>query len=153
MFKPAPHCVLLVRAGAQRFQRFRLVREMRAQSPEEIGIESLPAIQRTEADALLFLEHMSDALGGGADDAKREPATDAKGQTRESGNLTPSQGLIGVVPILALNGPELALIGLNDEINALIAGGELEFLRYRKGNFPVQPDMLELTRIFRLRRR
>ena len=98
---------------------------MRTQAREEIGIEPLPDIQRTEPDALLFLEHMGNALGAGADDAKRESATDAKGQARERGNLAPSQGLIGVLPILALDSPELAVVGFSDEINAPISGGQL----------------------------
>jgi hypothetical protein len=123
---------------------------MRPQAREEIGIEPLPDIQRTESDALLFLEHMSNALGGGADDAKRKSATDPKGQPGERGNLTPSQGRIGVLPILALDSPELAVVGLSDEINALIGDRQLEFLRHRRRHFTVQPDMPELARIFGL---
>ncbi|HRZ56029.1 MAG TPA: hypothetical protein P5525_11300 [Candidatus Paceibacterota bacterium] len=124
--------------------------KVRPQPGEEIGIESLPNIQRAESDALLILEHMRDALGGGADDPKRETSTDAKRQTRESGNLAPGQGMLGGLPVFALDAPEIAVVGFRDEINALIGVGELELLANRLRHFPMQPDVLELAGVFRL---
>jgi hypothetical protein len=92
---------------------------------------------------------MGNAFGGGADDAKRKSATHAKREAREGGNLAPCQGLIGVLPILALDGPELAVVGLYDEINTLIGGRQLEFLRDGLRHFAVQPNVLELAGILR----
>ena len=114
--------------GFSGFSTSGLVGEVRPQAGEEIGIERLPDIQRAESDALLILEHMGDALGGGADDPEGKSAADPEGEAGEGGNIAPGQRVIGVLPILALDGPELAVVGLGDEVDALIGGGQLEFL-------------------------
>ena len=54
------------------------------------------------------------------------------------------------MPILALDSPEFAVVGLSDEINALIGGRQLELLRDGLRHFTVKPDVFELARVFRL---
>ncbi len=79
------HRALLVPHGFQWFQQRRLVGEMGAKAFEEIRVERLPDIKRAKADALLVLEHMGDALGGGADDAEGKSPADTEGKAGESG--------------------------------------------------------------------
>ena len=38
------------------------------------------------------------------------------------------QLLIGVLPILTLDGPELAFMGLSDEVDALVGGRQVKLL-------------------------
>ena len=87
----------------------------------------------------------------GADDAKRESTADTECEARERGNIAPGQGVIGVLPILALDGPEFAAVGFGDYIDALIGGGQFELPRHRQRHFLVQPDMFQFARILGLK--
>src|SRR6058998_3329247 len=58
--------------------------------------------------------------------------------------------MIGLLAILALDGPELAVVRLRDEINALIGVRKLELLQHRLRHFAVKPHMLYLAGVFRL---
>ena len=57
--------------------------------------------------------------------------------------------MIGVLAILALDRPELAVVGLRDDVDALVGGGELEFPRDGLRDFAAQPDVFELAGVFR----
>ena len=59
--------------------------------------------------------------------------------------------MIGPLPILALDGPELAIVGFRDEIDALVGGGEVEPPCYGLRHFAVKPDVLELAGILWLK--
>jgi len=102
-----------------------------------------------EADALLILEYMGDALGGGTDDAEGKIPADSEGKAGEGGDVTPGERMVGVLAILALDRPEVAVVGLGDDVDALVGGGELEFPRDGLRDFALEPDMLEFAGVFR----
>src|SRR6266699_1088577 len=58
--------------------------------------------------------------------------------------------MIRLLAILALDGPELAVVRLRDEINALIGVRKLELLQHGLRHFAMKPDMLYLAGVFRL---
>jgi hypothetical protein len=131
----------LVWARLGRFQRLSFVCEVRPEPLEKISIEFLPRIQRAESDAFLIFQDMGDAFGGGADEAESESATDTKRQPGKGGNLPPCQRLVGELTILALDGPEFAVVSCGNDINALVSRGQFELLDDGGGNFIVEPDV------------
>lgn len=114
---------------------------MGAEAFEKTGIQRLPDIQRAESNALLILEHMGDALGGGADDAECEPVAHPEGEAGEGGNFPPGERMVGSLAILALDGPEFAVVGFGDDVDALVGGRELEFPRDGLRHFLLEPDV------------
>ena len=136
------------RMGTMRFQQRRLVGEMGAEAFQEIGVERLPDIERAEPDAVLILEHMGDALGGGADDAEGKSTAHPEGEAGEGGDFPPGQGMVGVLAILALDAPEFAVMGFRDNVDALVGGGEFEFSGDGLRHFALEPDVLELAGVF-----
>ena len=116
----------LVRPGLERLEARGLAAEARPKPVEELRVEPLPDIQRAEADAVLLFQDMGDALGGRTDQAERDVAADTERQSSESGKLAPRERVGGVLPVLALDRPKLAVPGFGDEINALVGVRELQ---------------------------
>lgn len=56
--------------------------------------------------------------------------------------------MVRALSILALDGPEPAVTGLSDDIDALVGGGKLEFPRNGLRDFALEPDVLEFAGIF-----
>ena len=56
--------------------------------------------------------------------------------------------MICFLAVFALDGPELAVVGFSEEINPLIGGGPLEFLRDGLWHFTIKPDVLEFAGVF-----
>jgi hypothetical protein len=49
-----------------------------------------------------------------------------------------------------LDRPELAVVGLGDDVDALVGGGEPEFPGDGLRDFTAQPDVLEIAGVFRV---
>lgn len=112
--------VLLVGPGRAGLQGRRLVRELGPQLVEELGVELLPGVQGAEADPFLSPVEAGDSFRGRADQGKGESLAGLEGQAREGGDVRMRQLLIRVLAVLALDRPELALVGLGHEVDALV---------------------------------
>ena len=71
-----------------------------------------------------------------------------EGQAGEGRYVGVCQLLIGVLPILTLYGPELAFVGLCDQVDAFVGGRQVKPLTRNGRNLVEVPDMLELGRVF-----
>ena len=117
--------VLLVRAGRAGLQDSRLIRELGTQLVEELSVELLPGVQSTEADPLLVTVEAGDTFRRRADEGEGEALAGLEGQARESRDVRVRQLLVCVLAVLALDRPELALVGLGYEVDALVGRRQL----------------------------
>ena len=117
--------VLLVGTGRAGLQDRRLVRELGPQLVEELGVELLPGVQGAEADPLLVTVEAGDTFRRRADQGEGEALAGLERQAREGGDVRVRQLLVRVLTVLTLDRPELALVGLGYEVDALVGRRQL----------------------------
>ena len=138
---------LLVRPGRPRLQLGSLALDL--------GLDPLPVLIRqpqpsVEADLGRVPEVLvlADRLGTGVgDNGERDVLAGNEGKAGERGQFTVGQRLLGVRPELALNRPELAIVGPGQQVNAFVGGRQIEplanpgrdFLRHPPDVFQLRP--------------
>lgn len=60
----------------------------------------------------------------------------------------PCKGLACILTVFALDGPEFAGVGLGNQVDAFICGGQFEFVADSAGHVAVEPDMAQLGGVF-----
>ena len=68
----------------------------------------------------------------------------------KGGDGTMGQGLVFVLKVFALNGPIGAFVSLCHQVNALIVAGQIQRFPYRRGDFLMEPNLLELGSVHRV---
>ena len=136
-------------AGRAGLQDRLLVRELGPQLLEELGVELLPGVQSAEADPFLAPVEAGDTFRRRADQGEGESLAGLKRQARESRDVRMRQLLVRILAVLALDRPELALVGLGNKVDTLVGRRQLQFLSDGWRNLLQVPDAFQLRPVKR----